>query len=267
VKNLQNNLFFLLLGCFFILALGFSEKASYSSLETKELTIVSPDGKGRIYLGFDKKNPTLLLQDEKGKTQIQLTGGEQPLIVMQNKEQKPVLQMQLLDNDSVNISLCNSKGEQRLALQGDNPGLFLFNDTNRRVGSMTVLGDGGAGLGFAEKTGEASTILRGGDAPGVAFFAANDEPSAALGIMQKVPHLLISGNLKNEGILIHGGKASGLMVVDEEGKLKIFISKHGVFQQKEEEQPVVPEGKKEKLFTLDDDFQKLFPDTERKSIK
>jgi len=50
-----------------------------------------------------------------------------------------------------------------------------------------------------------------------------------------------------------------MMVIDEKGKLKIFISKHGVFQGKEA--PVEQQEEKPKYFSWDEeDYNQLFPE-------
>ncbi|MCF6305898.1 MAG: hypothetical protein L3J33_11070, partial [Rhodobacteraceae bacterium] len=123
-----------------------------------------------------------------------------------------------------------------------------------------ILNDGSGGFGLANHEGLASTIVRGGENPCFALFGNRSEPIAALGVMQEVPHLIVSGNVGNEGVLIHGGEHSGMMVLSEKGELKVFINKDGIFQNKQ--QASGPEAKP-KYFSLVEEKKVLFPDSKQ----
>ncbi|MFA5250691.1 MAG: hypothetical protein WC371_04735, partial [Parachlamydiales bacterium] len=143
-------------------------------------------------------------------------------------------------------------------------GLTLCNGQEKVVGSFSVLNDGSGGFGLADKEGLASTIVRGGENPCFALFGNKAEPIAALGIMQQVPHLMVSGNLGSEGVLIHGGEHSGLMVLNEIGQLKVFINKDGIFQNR---QQVGGEEEKPQFFSFSDERKILFPSEKEKKTR
>ena len=219
--------------CMAVLILMGFEKSSYKSLEVENLTIKSPDGRGVIELGFYAGHPLIQMIGENSEVMFELAGGEHPTLEL--------------------------KGKSSLTVKsGDQAGIFLKNELDKTVGSWTVLNDGGAGFGLADQSGAAAAIIRGGVSPSIAFFSSHNEPLAALGVMQKVPHLLISGPQGNEGILIHGGKPNSMVVVDEVGKVKVLISKHGVFQGKEQSNPPFKKNDN-KVFSLEDQHR-LFPE-------
>lgn len=215
-------------------------KSAYKSLEVEHLTIKSSDGKGEIILGFAGGQPLIQMVGENSDVTFELAGGDHPTLELKGKS-----------------SLMVKSGEQA--------GIFLKNELDKTVGSWTVLNDGGAGFGLADQRGAAAAIIRGGTSPSIAFFAAHNEPLAALGVMQKVPHLLISGPQGNEGILIHGGKPNSMIVVDEVGKVKVLISKHGVFQGKEQSNPPFKKNDN-KVFSLEDQ-NRLFPEGKENTIR
>lgn len=218
-------------GLFFLSSLG---KGQSNSVEVEKLIIKNPNGKGVIELGFKEEVPYISFLNAKGEMTLRLEGGSSGTL-------------QLLDGS-----------QPRIQMQGGPvPGIYVKNQSAKTVGSFTMLSDGGGGFGLANNTGNAATILRGGENPSLSFFTNNNEPMAAIGVMQQVPHLLISGPVGNEGVLIHGGNPSSLLVVDEAGKVKILISKHGVFQGKEEEHK-----KENRVFSFED--KNLFPDDSTK---
>jgi hypothetical protein len=100
----------------------------------------------------------------------------------------------------------------------------------------------------------------------LALFGNKADPIAAFGIVQNVPHLVVSAENGTEGILLHGGERSGMMVLDEMGQLKIFICKDGIFQGKQETQFKEP-PKKEKYFSHQEDKALLFPDSQNKNYR
>ncbi len=246
----------------FLLLHSFNEKGMYNEIEAQKITIRSPKGSSYIEMKIVDQNPYICMYEDTDKPTMEMTGGNFPSIALRNKKGIMTAKMHIMKNGSSEISLLDSKGKEEIVVQGgDHPGMYLKDFNKRTIGSWTTLIDGGTGIGLAYKDGNASTIIRGGTRPGVAFFSKGDEPSAAIGIVQDIPHLLISGQEKNEGVLIHGGNPTGVLVVDEEGKLKILISKHGVFQGKDKEE--MPEKSDRKLFSLGKDKDKLFPDDKK----
>jgi hypothetical protein len=210
-------------------------KNAFKNLEVENLVVKSPSGKGKIFLGFTGQDPLIQIEDEYSNLLFELKGGAQPVLELKGKS-----------------SLIVKAGEQA--------GIFLKNGEDKTVGSWTVMNDGGAGFGLADQKGAAATILRGGVNPSIAFFASQNEPMAAMGVLQKVPHLLVSGSSGNEGILIHGGQPNSMIVIDEIGKVKVLISKHGIFQGKEESNPMFKKGDG-KVFSFEDQ-KRLFPEEE-----
>jgi len=75
--------------------------------------------------------------------------------------------------------------------------------------------------------------------------------------MQNTPHMMISNTNTEEGILIHGGNPNSMLFVDEKGKVKILISKYGIFQKKDDNEMKLKK-KDKKIFSLDDQ-NCLFP--------
>jgi hypothetical protein len=264
-----------------VIFFSFSRQSNFPYLETKELIIRNDDKSASIFLRIEKNNPqvTLLnknnvpiakigkegnggaitLFDQKGLKRVQMEANPNPIISLYDEKDRKGIELQLTENKDSNIVLCDKNAVPRLELHAnDNPSIYLKNKANQTIGSLTVLQDGGAGFGLAEANGIAATILRGGTSPGLSFYSGySNEPSAVIGVSNQIPHILVSGQKENEGILIHGGQPSGMMVVDEFGKLKIFISKHGVFQGKEAS---IENKEKPKFFSYEEDFSRLFPD-------
>lgn len=220
-------------GFFLPTLISFRGKNPSNTIEAEKLILKNPKGKSTIELGFLDDVPYIVLQNEEGKGVAKLEGGKEPSLVMHDDANRPRLHMQ----------------------GGTIPGVYLKNAQEKTVSSWTMLSDGGAGFGLADNSGNAAAILRGGSSPSVAFFSSQNEPMAALGMIQQVPHLLISGPVGSEGILIHGGAPSSMLVVDEVGKVKIMISKQGVFQGKEEGEAKKRENR---VFSYDDK-KTLFP--------
>ncbi len=178
-------------------------------------------------------------------------------LILRNSKGKAMIHLGF-EGDVPYISFISEKGISSLKLSGGSvPGVLLSNDQGKVISTWTLLGDGGGGIGFADKDGGAAAILRGGDTPSASFFAAQNEPVAALGVVKEIPHLLIAGKTGSEGVLIHGGEPSSFLVLDEGGKVKILISKHGVYQGKQEK-----EKKDNKVFSFQDQAQ-LFPNDKR----
>lgn len=246
---------YLLLGANMILVvlvlLGFTQKQG--KLELSELIIKGKEGSVQIHIA--EGVPQIVGLDSLGQKKFQLAGNKISLFGEQDKVSAQITTGQ---DGSGKMRLADNRQQSRvLLLAGETTGVFLKNPQNKTVGSWSMLPDGGTGLGLGDSEGRAASVLRGGKTPSVSFFNEESEPMAALGMIQQVPHLLISGPQGNEGILVHGGKPSSMVVVDELGKVKILISKHGVFQGKEKNsQP--QQKKREKVFSLEDG-EHLFP--------
>lgn len=191
-----------------------------------------------------------------GKSQVVLSGGGEPALAFYNQNKAAPSAKLFSSRGGAQLFLANLSCQPSIFLQGGEvPGIFLKNAQNQTVGSWSFLADEGTGIGLGMASGKAATVIRGGEHPNISFFSEEGEPMSALGIIKKIPHLLVSGATENEGILIHGGQPSSMVVVDEAGKVKILISKHGVFQGKKEEPP--PQNRKEdRVFSLQD-LQKL----------
>lgn len=240
------------------LLVGFRSKNVYDSLQAKELTILSEHSKSKIYLGFEKQAPRISMKNAKGDVSFEIEGTDQPKLTLY-QNQKPVAFFSASENGGVDLILNDQHLTPKIHLTSSQvPGIFLKNDLNKTVGSWTIVNDGGAGFGLADGNGFASTLLRGGLNPSIAFFHKKSEPLAAFGIMQTTPHLLISGQQGSEGILIHGGQPNSFLVVDEKGKVRILISKKGIFQGKEDNSSNLKK-KDEKILSLED-HDRLFPD-------
>ncbi|MGD2169422.1 MAG: hypothetical protein PVI40_04185 [Chlamydiota bacterium] len=256
----SNHILFItnLLVMVFLISMSFGSKSVYKTLQTENLKISSPKGNGEIELSFINNSPVMLMKNTKGETTFEIQGGAFPSFTLLEKD-KPLAIISASDKGGVDVVLNDNNLVPKLHLTSSQvPGIFLKNDESKTVGSWTVINDGGAGLGLADASGLASTLLRGGFNPSVAFFSGKNEPLAALGVMQSTPHLLVSGKIGNEGILIHGGEPNSMLVVDEIGKVKILISKHGVFQGKQEQDQKL-QKKDKKIFSLED-HERLFPD-------
>ncbi len=246
-----------------LIFVSFSGKTTQKVLEVEKLILKSPHSKSTIVLGFQNEIPQILI-NEGGNTVFQIEGGNQPSVSL--KDSGKTLAKIIATKEASEFSLSDVNGTERLSMKvGSTPGVFLKNPENKIIGTWTVLSDGGTGLGLADHSGSAASILRGGQSPSVSFFTSQNEPMAAFGMIQKVPHLLISGPEGNEGILIHGGKPSSMVFVDEVGKVKILISKHGVFQEKEQSAPPI-QKKNEKVFSLEDQ-ELLFPEIPQKKVR
>lgn len=236
------------------LSLSFKEKEPLKTLEVERL-IIKGNGKASIILEVNKKTPSILIKDENGQAQMTLQGGETPTISVfhQNK----IIAEVKAEKANAEFTIFNGSQKPRISLNSS--GLYLKNDSEKIIGSLTTLADGGGGFGLADQKGLAATILRGGDNPSIAMFADKAEPMGAFGVMQNVPHLMVMAENGNEGILLHGGKRSGMMVLDEAGQLKLFICKDGIYQGKQENQMENNNNKKPKFFSYSDDQKLLFP--------
>ena len=220
----------------------------------------NPDGLDILQIGYANESGYITLQNTQGK-KVHVRGSD---LLFYGEQEKISAHIGMAKDGSAHMRFADPQQNIRLHLQGgEAPGVFLKNSESKTVGSWSLLSDGGTGIGLGDNAGKAAAIIRGGATPSVSFFNPNNEPMAALGMIQKIPHLLISGPAGNEGILIHGGKPSSMVVVDEVGKIKILISKHGVFQGKEQEDPTMRK-KENKVFSLEDK-QTLFPESDEEN--
>lgn len=186
-------------------------------------------------------------------------------IIIRKPGAKSVISLKT-NKDIPEISISDEKGKTKIYFNGT--GVYLKNNNDKIIGSFTILADGGGGFGLADSEGMASSILRGGNNPSLALFGNKPEPVAAFGVIQSVPHLLVSADNGSEGVLLHGGQRSGMMVLDEAGQLKVFICKDGIYQGKQETWYKDSEPpKKEKFFSYKEDKAKLFPDSESKNLR
>ena len=264
VKYKNSNTFIIILCIvnFALFLFSFSQKNLFESVETKDLVVRGKEG--IIHLGKNNNDHlTVEMTDAQGKRQIAIT---KDAVKIYNSQDKAMVAIAMQDKDTATITLNDAQEREKLSLQvGNRDGLFIKNDKNNVVGTFTVLEDGGCGLGLADHNGSASSIMRGGEAPGLSFYHYSTNPIATFGIVERIPHFLVMGQEGEEGILIHGGVPTSVMLMDEKGALKLLLSKHGIFKGSEDKNQKAP-PKKEKFFTYQRDLQRLFPDIE-KSIR
>ncbi|MEI6242396.1 MAG: hypothetical protein WCP39_03210 [Chlamydiota bacterium] len=263
MKNLLSIVTAINLSIFLVLLfMSLNDKGLFKSLEVQNLVVRSSSGKGVIQLGFDKEQPMITVRDGKEKLRFQLFCKDEAIFLeMYDSKGSKRVKMEGGEISPSQFVLFDDKEHPRMQLEcKENPAIFLKNQDSKTISSWTILQDGGAGFGLADGEGVAASILRGGKSPGVAFFSHQKDPLASLGIMNDISHLFISGKSGNEGVVIHGGKTSGMMVLDEMGTLKLFISKNGIFQGKE--QSIQAKETNPKFFTDDKDYKSLFPDQE-----
>jgi hypothetical protein len=201
-----------------------------NKLDVQEITIKQKDGSKLVL-----NSSGIAFLDKQNKKRMTLSGGDEPCIGLYDEKE---------------VSLVN------LAVLSESSGIFLKNNKNVVVGSWTFLEDGSCGFGLANKEGSASTILRGGESCGLSLYNEQNLPIGTFGVMEKVPHLLISGQEGEESILLHGGVPTSMMLMNEQGQLMVLISKKGVFKGKEAPDKVPT---KPKFFTFEKDQEKLFP--------
>ncbi len=240
---------FLLTTCVFLSMKG--SQAPSAELECQKLIIKGPDGKPAIILDASGSVPTINILDKKGSSNIFLSGGETPSVTIKNRSQDETVSL-LIDKEAPMLVFKDKKNLSRMQIQGgDAPAIFLKNQNNEIVGTMLLLQDGGAAVGLADKEGDVAAFMRGGSSPSVSFFRKSVEPTAAVGISQNVPHFLLSSPSTNDSIILHGGDPTSVLFVDDKGEVPVLLSKHGLFQGKEESS--AKEEKQEgKIFTKDD---------------
>jgi len=242
-----------------IIFFGFSQKNVFESIETKDLVVRGADG-SVVHIGAIDGKPVIEMMTAKGIKKMQFQGGENPSISLYNDRQKMVVDVSVTDEQIAQISLKDNKEQDRLCLQvKERSGIYIVNELGNIVGTLTTLDDGGCGLGLADMSGAAASIIRGGNVPALSFYRFSPDPVASFGVLEKVPHFLMMGQDGEEGLLMHGGVPTSFMVMDEKGALKVLISKHGIFRGNNENKTNKQQEKK-KYFTYQKDRQLLFPD-------
>lgn len=227
-----SNFFTFILSISFFFLMGLGQSQVFTNLEVQNLKIRSPESNENIQLVVENGRAKFLLNNQKNQSVLALGVDQQ---------------------GGGRIKISGSQMQPSLFLQGGlGTGLYMKNQMNKMVGSWTVLKDGGSGMGMADSNGKAAAILRGGSNPSVTFFGDQPDPMAAIGMIQRVPHMLVSGKQGSEGILIHGGKPNSFVVVDESGKVKILISKEGVFQGKTKKEKAPYKDPSQKIFSYED---------------
>lgn len=226
--------------------------APSSELECQKLIIKGPDGKPAIILDATGSMPTISLLDKKGEANVFLSGGETPLMCIKNRNQEEAISLIIDKEQTPMLVFKDKKNLARMQIQGgESPAIFLKNQNNEIVGTMLLLQDGGAAVGLADKEGDVAAFMRGGYSPSVSFFRKSVEPTAAVGISQNVPHFLLSSPSTNDSIILHGGDPTSVLFVDDKGEVPVLLSKHGLFQGKEESS-AKEEKQDGKIFTKDD---------------
>ena len=261
LKKSNKNILALLFFTVTLVLVSFSQKNAFESIETKDLIVRGADG-SVVHIGALDGKPVIEMIAANGKKKMQFKGGETPSISLFNDQQKPVVDVSITGEQIAQISLKDNKEQDRLCLQvGERSGIYIKNELDNIVGTLTTIEDGGCGLGLADMSGAAASILRGGNAPGLSYYRFSPDPVASFGVLEKIPHFLVMGQEGEEGILIHGGVPTSMMLMDEKGALKVLISKHGIFKGNSENQTNKKHEKK-KYFTYQKDRQLLFPDEE-----
>ncbi len=221
--------------------------------EFQKITLKTLDGKSCMILDASSGVAKIKFLDKKGGSNLEISGGDTPSLVVRNAQAKEVIQIALLEEGSPVVNLKDGQGASRIQLQGGlTPAVFLKNPQNEVIGTLLTLQDGGAALGLADKDGDVAAFLRGGSTPSISFFQKSVEPLAAMGISQKVPHLLVTSPLTKDNLVIHGGDPASVLFVDDQGDIPVLLSKHGLFQGKKQETSSEPKAPDEKVFTWDE---------------
>lgn len=240
------------LGVGAVLLLSLKQATASNEIEAQKIVLKGPDGKACMILDASSGSPTIQLVDKTGQVNVELTGGESPSITMKNLRHKEVVQIALIEEGNSIISLKDDTGVSRLQFQGGNaPAIFLKNGQNEIIGTMLTMQDGGAAVGLADKDGDVAAFMRGGGSPSISFFQKSVEPLAAIGISQRVPHLLVTSPATKDSLVLHGGEPTSVLFVDEQGEIPVLLSKHGLFQGKKQSNPT-QSSSEEKIFTWDE---------------
>ena len=151
------------------------------------------------------------------------------------------------DDENILLTLNDGEGNVRLQLQGGAfPAMIMKNEQQEIVGTFFSLKDGGAAVGLGDREGNMAMFIRGGASPMMNFYHESSEPNIAMGIANKLPHFVIVPTNGQEGMLIHGNAPTSLLFIDEQGKVPVSLSRHGLYQKgesKERSQERNGEGK------------------------
>jgi hypothetical protein len=233
--------------------LSFRNQNIFQDLETQSLIVREPSTLSSIEMKVENKEAKIFVKNDRGKNKICLIGGENPKIEILGKEEKKLFKIAIQNEEDVELSILDKNEKPKVFLRPE--GIYIKNKNEKVIASLVELSEGEGGFGLANNRGIASTILKGGEGTSLTMFSEKNEPAAVFGVIQNVPHLIVSGEIGDEGILLHGGKQSGMMVLDEVGSLKVFICKEGIFQSQEEEK----KPKQGKFFSKKVDKDILFP--------
>lgn len=235
-----------------VLLLSLKPSTNANEAELQKLTLKSPDGKSSIVFDVSSGSPTVKFFDKMGYVNMELIGGDMPSITMKSSKQKEMIQIALLEEGNPVVSLKDDAGVSRMQLQGGgSPAIFLKNSQNEIIGTMLTIQDGGAAVGLADKDGDVAAFLRGGASPSISFFQKSTEPLAAIGISQKVPHLLVTSPTTKDNLVLHGGDPTSVLFVDDQGDIPVLLSKHGLFQGKKQSNQT-QSSTEEKIFTWEE---------------
>ncbi len=148
------------------------------------------------------------------------------------------------DDENTLLTLNDVEGNPRLQLQGGAfPAIIMKNEQQEIVGTFFPLKDGGAAVGLGDREGNMATFIRGGSSPMMNFYHESSEPNIAMGIANKLPHFVIVPTKGQEGMLIHGNAPTSLLFIDEQGKILVSLSRHGLYRKGEnKEQPQEKSG-------------------------
>ncbi len=145
------------------------------------------------------------------------------------------------DDENTLLTLNDAHGNVRLQLQGGVfPAVIMKNEGGEIVGTFFPLRDGGAAVGLGDRTGNMATFIRGGDAPMVNFYQGSNEPNIAIGIANDLPHFVMVPKESGEGMVIHGSAPPSLLFIDEEGRVPVSLSRHGLIKEQSDGEALVP---------------------------
>jgi len=158
------------------------------------------------------------------------------------------------DDENTLLTLNDGNGNVRVQLQGGSfPAFIMKNENQEIVGSFFPLKDGGAGVGLGDREGNMATFIRGGSSPMMNFYHESSEPNIAMGIANELPHFVILPKNGAEGMLIHGNVPTSLLFVDDQGKIPVSLSRHGLYEQGRSKSSSEEKETEEKVFSLDID--------------
>lgn len=229
-----------------------ANQAPMQEIECQRIILKDSQGNPQLVLDATQSTPSIRFLDKKGQSLLELIGGESGAIKIKNRKGAEVLSFSLDKEEAPVLLLKDNTGLARMQVQGgDSPAIFLRNRQNEVVATMLMLQDGGAAVGLADKEGDVAAFMRGGLSPSLSFYQKSTEPMTALGISQKVPHLLITSPSTKDNLVLHGGDPTSVLFVDDKGDVPILLSKNGLFQGKKEPSSD-KEAKQDKIFTLED---------------